>query len=177
MIYEQPSVYKNGDCNSIDFSQTVMDLYNDWENISNDFTLLSANVYKDGWIIGNVSDLGVYLSRAGKLIYFKNACRLVGSSIFTNSWTSLLRYDGTAFKTYLNTGDITKNPKRNLLQFPSGVARGHVFDKACKLNDVSNDLIEIDYPDPGLGARKRIGVDNTAIGFYTQGLTFSVELN
>lgn len=177
MIYKQPSIYKIGDGGSSTFVQkNILELADDWEDISLDFSLQNANIYVGNWDAGSVADLKILLSKQLQVFYFSEPnTRILSNNELSSNWTSVLKYEGNDFKTALNTGDYSKNPKRTTYDAILGINKGVVLDKCLNYQQITGSFCEIDYPDPGLGARELIHAANSK-GFYLNHLLFSVEL-
>ena len=116
----------------MEIKEKITDMADDWEDITNDWSLCSGtSIFKrdsSGVVTpGSLADVSILLSRKLKLFFIQNKNNdivyFVVNSIFSaDSWKTLLEYHGTDFET---TGkNYDNNPVRTDFIFPSDINRG-----------------------------------------------------
>lgn len=129
-IYKQPTIYKCGNSgNSINVHESIIEYYDDWEDVSNEFQLRSGvSLYKiqtDGTpVTTNINDLGAMFSKKGGLIYFQKDRRVTKTSqMNANNWNPFIKYVGNKFKTPYSAGTNGKIILNSFV-YPTDISRG-----------------------------------------------------
>ena len=133
-IYKGAGIYKAGagENAGLQIKESILDMADDWEDITNDWSLYSeTSIFKrdsSGVVIpGSLDDVSILLSRKLKLFFIQNKNNdrvyFVADRIFpADDWKTLLEYHGTDFET---TGqNYDNNPVRTDFIFPSDINRG-----------------------------------------------------
>lgn len=143
-IYKQPTIYKCGNGgNSIDVHESIIEYYDDWEDVSNEFQLRSdVSLYKiqtDGTpVTTNINDLGAMFSKNGGLIYFQKDRRVTKTSqMVADNWNTFIKYVGNKFKTPYSAG-TNGSIILNSFVYPNDISRGALLFNITRQNSMSS---------------------------------------
>lgn len=143
-IYKQPTIYNyaNGG-NSIDVHESIIEYYDDWVDISNEFQLRAGvSLYKlqnDGTpITTNINDLGAMFSKKGGLVYFQKDRRVTKTSqMVADNWNTFIRYVGNKFKTPYSDGG-NGAIVLNSFVYPNDISRGALLFNITRQNSLTS---------------------------------------
>ena len=138
----------------MEIKEKITDMADDWEDITNDWSLYSGtSIFKrdsSGFVTpGSLDDVSILLSRKLKLFFIQNKNNdrvyFVVDSIFpADNWKTLLEYHGTDFETTAKNYD--NNPERTDFIFPLDINRGESLFQEHEKNSV------------GIGIRNGFGI-------------------
>ena len=138
------SIYNSGvGGNSIEIHESIIDYYDDWVDVSNEFQLRSGvSLYKiqnDGTpVTTTINDLGAMFSKNGGIVYFQKDRRVTKTTtMVVDNWNPFIKYVGNKFKTPYSDG-ANGAIVLNSFVFPKDISRGAQLFNITRQNSQSS---------------------------------------